>query len=92
MKIPNKFKDNPKAGIEYRNKQRKINYLNGRGECKKQCQRYTPDEDAIIMKHELTDREIANRLNRSVQGVQLRRSKIKNGVVKSEYKNSLLFT
>ncbi len=42
-----------------------------------ECQRYTDDEDALIIASELSDRELHEMLGRSVSAIQIRRSKLR---------------
>lgn len=59
----------------YRNHQRKKNY--------KQTQKYdkhrwdNPREDELILKQEILDRELSEIIRRSVQSIQIRRSRLK---------------
>lgn len=42
---------------------------------------YTPDEDRQVLTSELTDRELAERIGRSVTAIQVRRWRLTNGHV-----------
>lgn len=43
--------------------------------------RYSPEDDEVIMLHEETDRKIAEKLGRSVRSIQIRRSRLKSGII-----------
>ena len=38
-------------------------------------------EDRLVLEHKITDRELSELLNRSVTAIQVRRSRLKSGVV-----------
>ena len=55
----------------------KRNFALGRKYATKSGKAWTQEEENIIMTSKLTDREIAAQINRSVQAIQVRRSKIR---------------
>lgn len=70
--------------IAYKNTIRKKNYDSTRKPSNNK--EFTAEEDALIMAHRITDRELSDRIIRSCQSIQARRFKIKSGQVKSNYK------
>jgi len=38
---------------------------------------YTPEEDYLVLNSDLTDRKLHSQIGRSVQGIQVRRSRLK---------------
>ena len=70
--------------IAYKNSIRKKNYDSTRKPSNNK--QFTAEEDALIMAHRITDRELSDRIVRSCQSIQARRFKIKSGQVKSNYK------
>ena len=42
---------------------------------------WTKEEEKMILEHSITDRQLAQKLGRSVQAIQVRRSKLKAGTV-----------
>lgn len=38
---------------------------------------YSKEEDALILAHEISDTELSKQIGRSVQGIQIRRSRLK---------------
>lgn len=75
-------------GIEAKRKYRKThrakvhelskrNFALGRKNATKSGKAWTQEEENIIMTSMLTDREIAAQINRSVQAIQVRRSRIR---------------
>lgn len=45
--------------------------------------RFSEEEDIAILKHEVTDRVMAERFHRSLESIQLRRYKLMSGKVKA---------
>ena len=43
--------------------------------------RFTPEEDDLILKHRMPDRELAEKLKRSIESIQLRRHRLKKKMV-----------
>ena len=75
-------------GIESKRKYRKThrakvhelskrNFAIGRKNATKSGQAWTQEEENFIMTSKLTDREIAAKINRSVQAIQVRRSRLR---------------
>ena len=74
-KCRKQYKDLDKY-IAYCNRHRKSNYLKGNfsdGNRK----RYTQEEMELILDHSISDRELAKRLKRSVQAIQIKRARLK---------------
>lgn len=71
------FRDRNKA-VEYRNRQRKINYQSGDfgGGVKR---KYEPWEEKFILESPLPDRDIAKRLDRSIASIQHKRMRLLRG-------------
>lgn len=75
--MPNSLKhyNNEADCRRYRNHQRKQNY--------QQTQNYDkrpwndPWEDELILKHDITDRELSEIIQRSVEAIQIRRCRLK---------------
>lgn len=42
---------------------------------------YTPEEDRLILAKKVPDRELAKKLDRTVSAIQLRRNRLKNGII-----------
>ena len=42
---------------------------------------WTKEEEKLILEHSMTDRQLAQKLGRSVQAIQVRRSKLKAGTI-----------
>lgn len=76
-----KYHDKVKARL-YRNRNRKNNYTKGRIFNAKSHQAFTTTDCKIILEHKLCDREIAKLLQRSVQSIQIMRSRLKKKEVK----------
>lgn len=55
----------------------KRNFVLGRKYATKSGKAWTQEEENFIMTSKLTDREIAAKINRSVQAIQVRRSRIR---------------
>jgi len=77
------FKNEEKA-LKYRNSQRKKNYASGQFNSKKKI-RFTLAEDKMVMSRKITDRQLAEALDRSIQSIQMRRYKLIRGLVHSDY-------
>ena len=73
-----KYKDNEKER-KYRNKQRHINYASTALYIRS---RYTKEDDKLILAHEIPDRQLSEIIHHSVQSIQIRRSRLKGGIVK----------
>lgn len=39
------------------------------------------DEDRLVLEHKISDRELSEKIQRSVSAIQTRRSKLKSGIV-----------
>ena len=72
----NRYRDKVKFKL-YRNRNRKNNYTKGRIFNAKSHQAFTTTYCKIIREHKLCDREIAKLLQRSVQSIQIMRSRLK---------------
>jgi len=73
------YKDKDKLLIT-RNKQRKKYYKQTQGN---KPRLWTNEEIKLILESEITDKELASQLNRSIQSIQLKRCRCKyNGPVK----------
>ena len=46
--------------------------------------RFLPEEDDLILKHNMPDRELAKKLKRSVESIQLRRYRLKKKLVQAD--------
>ena len=73
-----KYKDDEKER-KYRNKQRHINYS---ATALYVRSRYTEEDDKLILAHEIPDRQLSEIIRHSVQSIQIRRSRLKGGIVK----------
>lgn len=73
-----RFKDDEKQRI-YRNKQRQTNYAST---AKYVRSNYTEEDDKLILAHEISDRQLSEIINHSVQSIQIRRSRLKKGIIK----------
>lgn len=62
-----------------RSKQRSKNYEKGRAHARKTPSPYTEDEDHLVLEFEDTDRELGEKISRSVQSIQIRRARLKSG-------------
>ena len=62
-----------------RNKQRKKNYQSTQGNPPRP---WNYEEDIAVLKHEVSDRELALKISRSVQAIQIRRCRL-NKLTKS---------
>ncbi len=58
-------------------KQRAKNYEIGRKHKRQRRKPWTPQEDALVLCFSGTDRELAAKIERSVQTIQVRRSRLK---------------
>ena len=67
--------------VEVRNKWRKVNYERGRfgSRRKLSVHRYSKEMMRMIMKKVVCDRELAKWFGSSVNGIQIKRWRIKNG-------------
>ena len=45
---------------------------------------YTPEEDRLILEHEITDNELSKKIKHSVKSIQIRRSRLKKTLSKKE--------
>ena len=70
------YKDKEKA-LSYRNKQRKRNYSRNKHEVFG-GRKFSEFDCSIILNSELLDREIAKTLKRTVQSIQIKRSRLIN--------------
>ena len=67
-----------KQALEYRNRQRKRNYQLGiPNPAPARRHLWQPWEDNIILNHSFADRELAAKLNVTVQSIQARRCRLK---------------
>ena len=60
-----------------RSEARARNYAKGREHAKSTSLPYTDEEDGLILNFEGTDRELSVKIKRSVQAIQIRRSRLK---------------
>lgn len=58
---------------------RKRNYDQTRKNNFNKCLYYNKQEDLMILEHNISDRELSKKIGRSVQAIQTRRWRIKNG-------------
>lgn len=91
MKSAKLYKDKDKLKA-YKKRERIRYYHSGDFiEDKSRHLRYTEDEDRVIMLSDETDREIAKAFNRSIKSIQLRRHRLKNGLVLNrDYVNTIV--
>ncbi len=73
------YRDKDKAMV-YKNRQRKINYAKGDFR-KEHHKNYDKQEEMLILEFKGTDRELAEKLDRSVKSIHIKRWKIKNNYV-----------
>ena len=62
----------------------KRNFALGRKYATKSGKAWTQEEENFIMTSKLTDREIAAKINRSVQAIQVRRSRIRQRQIEED--------
>lgn len=72
-----KYADSDKARA-YRNRQRKINYDRDGSDRRNNRKRWSSYEIDMILECELTDREIARIIGRSVKAIHVKRAKLKH--------------
>lgn len=58
------------------NEAKKLNYARGAADCFSKGHKWSPDEDQMIKDPQYTDRQLNKLLGRSVQAIQVRRSRI----------------
>lgn len=63
--------------VEYRNKLRKLNYDQTRCERKS----WSPEHDALVLQHSMPDRDLSAIIGHGVSAIQIRRSRLKRGLV-----------
>ena len=61
---------------KYRNHQRKMNYGKGRKSDKNRWQEWTTEDMNLLMNSNKTDRELSVAIGRSVQAIQIKRSRL----------------
>lgn len=67
--------DDPLQLLEIRNAQRQRNYHQT---AKYPRKAWHPEEDELVLKSPLLDRELSDKLKRSVQSIQIRRCRLQN--------------
>lgn len=68
----------PALALEYRNRQRYNNYYGHLPIDRKVTRRkWTEEEDEMVRKHEIKDRKLAKKLNRTISAIQQRRNELK---------------
>lgn len=67
----------PEAARLERNKQRKRNYSRSAHYFPSE---WTNQEDALVLEHSITDRELSELIHHSVQAIQIRRCRLKKGL------------
>ncbi len=67
--------------IRMRNEERLKNYAKGRIDPRNEYQGYSKKECEAILRHSVTDRELALSLGRTVQAIQGKRHKLRNRAV-----------
>lgn len=65
----------------YKCRQKKQNYAKGRVDCNRH--KWTEEEDLLLFDCNLTDRQLSKILHHSVQAIQVRRCKIRKGMIKN---------
>ena len=63
------------------NKQKQRYYARGATDTRNYKKQWTKEEDNVILAREMPDRILAKKLGRSVQAIQVRRSKLKANTV-----------
>lgn len=58
------------------NATKKRNYAKGRVNIRNYRERWTDEHDAMVIAHDMTDRELGKLIGRSVQAIQMRRWKL----------------
>ena len=71
------YADTDKARA-YRNRQRKINYDRDGSDRRNGRKPWSKHEIDMILERELTDREVARIIGRSVKAIQIKRCRLKN--------------
>lgn len=80
MKTPYEYqKKYRKSHPEVRRRNRKKNYEQSLEGARNSKELWTQHEDAAVLAHEITDRELAKKIGRSVQAIQIRRARLKKG-------------
>ncbi len=74
-KMKKNYKDNDRF-IETRNRQRKRYYRKTATFCKVE---WTAEQEKLVLEHSMTDTELSAIIGHSVQAIQIRRYKLKNG-------------
>ena len=72
-----RYADTGKARA-YRNRQRKINYDRDGSDRRNSRKRWSNHEIDMILERELTDREVARIIGRSVSAIQIKRARLKH--------------
>ena len=77
------YENDPEKYVEMRNRQKRAWRLRT-GSAPSIQERvnkgmYTCEEDKLVLAHSIPDRELAKKLGRSVQSIQIRRNRLKNG-------------
>ena len=68
-----------RANREAFNRHKKRNYAQTRDNAVNVGQRWTIDQTNMVLAHEISDRELAAKIGRSVEAIQVRRAKVKGG-------------
>ena len=71
------YKD-PKKFIAHQNRCRRRNYEKGREGCYSHT--WTEEEEQMLLCYSGTDRELAKKINHSVQAIQIRRHRVKKKI------------
>lgn len=74
------------CNLQKRNEERKKNYAKGAKHNHRSCNIYLEIEIKLILKSKKTDRELAQLLGRSVQAIQVKRTKIKKSPLFQNFK------
>lgn len=72
------YADSDKARA-YRNRQRAINYARCPGDPGVSGSRWNEDEKRMVLEHAMSDREISERIGRSVRSIQKMRYRLRRG-------------
>lgn len=69
---------NVDKATKYRNSQRRSNYAKGRIYADSRKKRYSDEELEMVLNHSIVDIELAKMIGRSVQSIQIKRSRLKS--------------
>ena len=78
------YRDRPKAVSQAANKK----YYNKTSNARNGKSRFTEQELLLIWQHNITDMELSKRIGRSVQSIQIARSRMRSGIIKVEWVNA----